>query len=164
MKKIFYVSYIFCFLSISCNQKTNNSCHEKLVKIEITDSCFKSILTDYIEAFPFNGKGIYFTTIKSSIDTTKYFIDVIFTEQDLDIALKGVPYYNYDIINQRIIIIYTKFEKHLENKFAVYECDTILNKYFDNTPDAALHNNVYRIEFTKLKDTITRKVIRYDPF
>jgi hypothetical protein len=162
--RITFLSFIVCLLLIGCELKTEKQDCNKLIKIEITDSCFNRELSKYIEAFPFNGKGVYLSTIKSSNDTIKYYVTAIFTEQDLSTVLNGIPYYLYDTINQRIVIIYTKFEKHFENKYSKYECDTILYKYFDYSTNAALHKEVYCGEITKFEDTIIRKIIHFNPF
>jgi hypothetical protein len=163
MKSLSYCCFVFCLLWLGCSHKTNNSNCEKLVKVEITDSCFNNILTDYIKAFPFDGKGIYLATIKSSNDTIKYYVSTVFTEQDINTLLKKTPYYFYDIINQRVVIIDTKFEKHFEPKCVKYDCDTVLKKYYDYQ-NIGSHREVYLVEFTKFADTLTKRAVYFDPF
>ena len=163
MRRVFYYVFMLCLFCLGCKQKKNELGCDKLVKIEITDSCFKKILTDYIKAFPFKGKGVYLATIISSDDSVKYYVTTAFSEQDIKILLKQPAYYFYDTISQRIVIISTKFEKYLKPIYEKYDCDTLLSKYFDSQTTGGW-KEVYLIEFAKSQDTITRKVVQFDPF
>jgi hypothetical protein len=139
------------------------------VKIEITDSCFKKVLKDYIKAFHFEGKGVYLATVIRTSDTVKYLVDIPFTEQNLNTILKNPPYYFYDTISNRIVIVNTKYEEFIKPIYEKYDCDTVLSKYFDH--DTIFRwREVYLIEFSKYKDTITKqdtitkKVVQFYPY
>ena len=160
--RLFYF-LIICLSWIGCAQNTNSLDCKNLEKVEITDSCFINILKDYIKAFPFEGKGIYLATIKKSGDTVEYYVTTVFTKEELSTVLKNPPYYFYNLINNRIVIIDTKFEKYIKPGYVKFDCDTLLTKYY-NTQEKSGWREVYCIEFKSFSDTITRKAIQFDPF
>jgi len=163
MRKVFWgllALFIFC---LGCRQNIKKFDCEKLVKVEITDSSFKKILTEYIKAYNFNGKGIYLATIIRSNDTVKYYVDVSFTEQNLNTKLKHPPYYFYDIISDRVVIVHTKYEDYLKPIHVKFDCDTMLSKYFDD--DTVFRwREVYLLEFAKWQDVITKKDVQFYPY
>ena len=169
MRRVFLYVFLLCLFCSGCKPKKNEKGCNKLVKIEIIDSCFKKVLTDYIKVFHFEGKGVYLATVSRTFDTVKYFVDISFTEQNLNTKLKNPPYYFYDIISNRIVIVNTKYEEYIKPIYEKYDCDTVLSKYLDH--DTIFRwREVYLIEFSKYQDTITKqvaitkKVVRFYPY
>lgn len=165
MKKLVNLSLIILFLlPLSCANKTNithMSDKGGLMRVNLADTCIKAILNDYINVYSFDGKGIYLVNIKNYDDSVKYFVGMAFNEQDLKVFLKNAPYYFYDVMNQRIVIIDTKLEKFFTPQNYVFDSDTILNKYYDNK---GRFREVYFKEFLKVGETVSSKVIHFDPF
>lgn len=162
MKNLTGFCFVFLYMiSTSCIVKTNKTYKEGLIPISLTDTCAKELLTEYIKAYPFDGKGVYLLNIMNYHDSIKYYIGVAFNQPQTSAFLKSAPYYFYDIINQRIVIVDTKLEKFIKPQNLMFESDTILQKYYDNK---VKFREIYFMEYKKVSDSLSRKVIYFDPF
>jgi hypothetical protein len=162
MKQVLNLSILFiCILCFSCVHKANITETGNLVKVNITDTCIKGILTEYIKSYPFDGKGIYLVNVRNFNDSVKYYVGMAFTEQQITTVLREIPYYFYDIVNQRAVIVTTKLEKFIEPQNCVFDSDTVFQRFYD---ESLINRDVYFMEFTKTAGKVDSKVIYFDPF
>lgn len=162
MKNLASIFFIcLSVLCISCTSKKNSIDKGRLVRINLTDTCIKSILSNYIKTYSFEGKGIYLVNLKNYNDSIKYYVGIAFTEEQVKLILKNAPYYFYEIYNDRAVIIDTKLEWFIKPQNCVFDSDTILQKYYSSDLKS---REVYFMEFTKIGNTISSKVIYFDPF
>lgn len=162
MKQVLNIGIFFiCILCFSCVQKANITERGNLIKVNITDTCIKGILTKYIKSYPFDGKGVYLVKIRNFNDSVKYYVGMAFTEQQIATVLKEIPYYFYDIVNQRAVIVTTKLEKFIEPQNCVFDSDTVFQRFYD---ESLINRDVYFMEFTKTAGKVDSKVVYFDPY
>jgi hypothetical protein len=148
---------------LSCTSNTENYTGKKLFKVDVTDNTLRGIIHDYTKAYSFEGKGVYLININNVDDTIKYYIGTVFNKKSIDLVLKNKPYYLYDTINRRIVIIDTKLEDFILPDCSQFEKDTILSEFLESN-GSRMKREVYFMEFKKVGDSLSRKVIYFDPF
>jgi hypothetical protein len=159
---LFWLNIIWLFL-LSCTSNTENYTGKKLFKVDVTDNTLRGIIHDYTKAYSFEGKGVYLININNVDDTIKYYIGTVFNKKSIDLVLKNKPYYLYDTINRRIVIIDTKLEDFILPDCSQFEKDTILSEFLESN-GSRMKREVYFMEFKKVGDSLSRKVIYFDPF
>jgi len=147
----------------ACTSNTENYTGKKLFKVNVTDSTLRGIIKDYVRAYSFEGKGVYLVNVNNVNDTTKYYVGTVFTNKNIDLILKNRPYYLYDTISRRIVIIDTKFEEFIEPECFKFDRETILSEFLE-PQGSSIKREVYFMEFKKVGYSVSKKVIYFDPF
>jgi hypothetical protein len=122
MKTQLVLSYfIVCSVFWTCKSTMEKENPQKLIYATITDSTCRNIIKDYINCYPFDNKGVYIVNIKHIEDTVKLFIGIFFTEKDVNSILNKNPYYFFENINKRIVILDTQLEDFFIPQYIKYD-------------------------------------------